>query len=200
MLAGLALGLSPREAEEVSARLNLGAEWARVVRDTAAVRELLGELESDLAPSRVYSGLLHGRHESAVSAPTAPVRRGACALHRRSGNQPLKAMRPRRRYVGGQRPRRRYVGGRRPAPTAPVRRGAATSAPVSRAVSNLRLYLSRLRHVSTSLSGGDIVAMGVPEGPRVGEVLRELLEARLDGTVESEEEERELASRRMERG
>ena len=37
--------------------------------------------------------------------------------------------------------------------------------------------------------------MGVPEGPRVGEVLRELLEARLDGTVESEEEERELASR-----
>ena len=65
MLAGLALGLSPREAEEVSARLNLGAEWARVVRDTAAVRELLGELESDLAPSRVYR-LLHGRHEAAV--------------------------------------------------------------------------------------------------------------------------------------
>ena len=29
MLAGLALGLSPQEAEEVSARLNLGAEWAR---------------------------------------------------------------------------------------------------------------------------------------------------------------------------
>ena len=148
MLAGLALGLSPQEAEEVSARLNLGAEWARVVRDTAAVRELLGELESDLAPSRIYR-LLHGRHEAAVSAPTAPVGRGAV-------------------------------------PTAPV----------SRAASNLRLYLSRLRYVSTSLSGGDIVAMGVPEGPRVGEVLRELLEARLDGTVESEEEERELAARR----
>ena len=74
---------------------------------------------------------------------------------------------------------------------------AAPTAPVSRAVSNLRLYLSRLRHVSTSLSGGDIVAMGVPEGPRVGEVLRELLEARLDGVVESAEEERELASRRI---
>ena len=74
------------------------------------------------------------------------------------------------------------------------------TAPVSRAAANLRLYLSRLRYVSTSLSGGDIVAMGVPEGPRVGEVLRELLEARLDGTVESEEEERELASRRAHGG
>ena len=149
MLAGLALGLSPQEAEEVSARLNLGAEWSRVVRDTAAVRELLPELGQDLAPSRVYR-LLHGRHEAAVSAaPTAPV--GAPA-------------------------------------------GAGTA---GRAAWNVRLYLSRLRHVSTSLSGGDIVAMGVPEGPRVGEVLRELLDARLDGVVESEEGERELASRRI---
>ena len=169
MLAGLALGLSPQEAEEVSARLNLGAEWSRVVRDTAAVRGLLGELESDLAPSRIYR-LLHGRHESAVSAaPTAPVGRGAVPT------APV---------------------GMGAAPTAPVGRAAVPTAPVSRAAANLRLYLSRLRYVSTSLSGRDIVAMGVPEGPRVGEVLRELLEARLDGTVESEEEERELASRR----
>ena len=67
MLAGLSLGLSPLQAEEVSERLNLGSEWSRVVRDTAAVRELLPELESDIAPSRVYR-LLHGRHEAAVSA------------------------------------------------------------------------------------------------------------------------------------
>ena len=60
MLAGLSLGLSPREAEDVSTRLNLGSEWSRVVRDTAAVRELLPELGSDIAPSRVYR-LLHGR-------------------------------------------------------------------------------------------------------------------------------------------
>ena len=209
MLAGLALGLSPREAEEVSARLNLGAEWARVVRDTAAVRELLGELESDLAPSRVYR-LLHGRHESAVSAPTAPVRRGAAPTAPvRRGAAPTAA--PTAPVGRGEAPTTAPTApvGRGAAPTAPVGRGAGpTAAPtapvgrgaVSRAVSNLRLYLSRLRHVSTSLSGGDIVAMGVPEGPRVGEVLRELLEARLDGTVESEEEERELAARRMERG
>ena len=138
MLAGLSLGLSPRQAEEVSTRLNLGTEWSRVVRDTAAVRELLPSLESDLAPSRVYR-LLHGRHEAAVSA---------CA---------------------------------------------STAAPL--AASHLRLYLSSLRHVSTSLSGGDVVAMGVPEGPHVGEVLRELLDARLDGEVASDEAERQLASR-----
>ena len=100
MLAGLALGLSPQEAEEVSARLNLGAEWSRVVRDTAAVRELLGELESDLAPSRIYR-LLHGRHEAAVSAaPTAPVGMGEAATPTPVG-------------PGRRRPRRRYLGGRR---------------------------------------------------------------------------------------
>ena len=105
MLAGLALGLSPQEAEEVSERLNLGAEWSRVVRDTAAVRELLGELESDLAPSRIYR-LLHGRHEAAVSAaPTAPVGRGEA---------PTAPVR------------------RGEVPTAPVSRAAVPTAPVSR--------------------------------------------------------------------
>ncbi len=188
MLAGLALGLSPQEAEEVAERLNLGAEWARVVRDTAAVRELLPELEADLAPSRIYR-LLHGRHEAALSAaPTAPVRMGETPTA------------PVRRGAAPTAPVRRGA-----APTAPVGMGAeptaAPTAPVGKgAAANLRLYLSRLRHVSTSLSGGDIVAMGVPEGPRVGEVLRELLEARLDGTVESAEEERELASRRAHGG
>ncbi len=182
MLAGLALGLSPQEAEEVAERLNLGAEWARVVRDTAAVRELLPELEADLAPSRIYR-LLHGRHEAALSAaaptaaPTAPVGAPAGAG-----------------TVG------RAAVGRGEVPTAPARRGAEGAGTVGRAAANVRLYLLRLRHVSTSLSGGDIVAMGVPEGPRVGEVLRELLEARLDGTVESEGEERELAARRAHGG
>ena len=198
MLAGLALGLSPQEAEEVAERLNLGAEWARVVRDTAAVRELLPELEADLAPSRI-DRLLHGRHESAVSAaaataaPTAPVGRGEVPTAPVGMGETPTA--PVRRGAEPTPPV-----GRGEVPTAPVGRGETPTAPVSRAAANLRLYLSRLRHVSTSLSGGDIVAMGVPEGPRVGEVLRELREARLDGTVESEEEERELASRRAQGG
>ena len=108
MLAGLALGLSPREAEEVSARLNLGAEWARVVRDTAAVRELLGELESDLAPSRVYGCCTAGTSRRC----RRPRRRYVGG--RRPRRRYVGGQRPRRRYVGGQRPRRRYVGGQRP--------------------------------------------------------------------------------------
>ena len=190
MLAGLALGLSPREAEEAAERLNLGSEWARVVRDTAAVRELLPELESDLAPSRVYR-LLHGRHEAAVSAaPTAPVGGGVGSRLRGNDEAPTA---PVGRGVGSR------LRGNDEAPTAPVGRGVGSRLRGNdeRAAVNVRLYLSRLRHVSTSLSGGDIVAMGVPEGPRVGEVLRELLDARLDGVVESEDEERELAARRI---
>ena len=163
MLAGLALGLSPREAEETARRLNLGSERARVVRDTAAVRELLPSLESDLPPSRVYD-LLHGRHESAVSAWNHP-HPNPLPSRERGQEAPTAAS-------GGMGPRPHGNDG-----------GAAA---------NLRLYLSRLRHVSTSLTGGDIVAMGVPEGPRVGQVLRELLRARLDGEVDSEEAERQL--------
>ena len=154
MLEGLSLGLSPQEAAEVSERLNLGSEWSRVVRDTAAVRELLPELGSDIAPSRVYR-LLHGRHEAALSAAAAPG--GIAVVPAKAGTQ-----------------------------------GAGMGS--QKAAGNVRLYLSTLRHVSTSLSGGDIVAMGVPEGPRVGEVLRELLDARLDGVVTSDAEERNLAS------
>jgi hypothetical protein len=35
--------------------------------------------------------------------------------------------------------------------------------------------------------------MGVPQGPMVGEILSRLRDARLDGTLNSEEEERALA-------
>ena len=65
---------------------------------------------------------------------------------------------------------------------------------------NLDLYLTTLRHASTSLTGRDIVAMGIPEGPAVGEVLRDLLDARLDGLVDSAEGEREMVSRRIANG
>jgi tRNA nucleotidyltransferase (CCA-adding enzyme) len=57
----------------------------------------------------------------------------------------------------------------------------------------ITLFLSDLRGVRTSLRGADLVALGVSEGPRVGAILAELLDARLDGAVVSEEEERALA-------
>ena len=63
------------------------------------------------------------------------------------------------------------------------------------AAANLQLYLSTLRHAATSLTGDDIIALGVPQGPQVGHLLRQLLDARLDGSVTSKQQEQELAAR-----
>ena len=61
----------------------------------------------------------------------------------------------------------------------------------------LRDYLDRLRHVRPSLDGSALLAMGVPQGPRVGELLRELLRARLDGNAASRADEEALVRRRL---
>ena len=44
-------------------------------------------------------------------------------------------------------------------------------------------YLNRLRHITGELDGGDLRAMGVPQGPEIGEILARLRDARLDGAV-----------------
>ncbi len=69
---------------------------------------------------------------------------------------------------------------------------------------SLRRAISRhlvlWRHIRPALSGRDVIALGVPEGPAVGEVLRDLRDARLDGLVSSrEEEEARLRARRVDR-
>lgn len=50
-------------------------------------------------------------------------------------------------------------------------------------------YLLRLRHVRPALAGDDLQAMGVPQGPILGEMLRRLRLAKLDGVVKSRAEE-----------
>jgi tRNA nucleotidyltransferase (CCA-adding enzyme) len=57
----------------------------------------------------------------------------------------------------------------------------------------IELYLDVLRHVKTALNGKDLLVLGVPEGPRMKEVLDALREARLDGKVTTREEEEDLA-------
>ena len=59
----------------------------------------------------------------------------------------------------------------------------------------LRDYLDRLRHVRAELTGDDLLALGVPEGPRVGELLRELLVARLDGSARTRADEEAIVRR-----
>jgi tRNA nucleotidyltransferase (CCA-adding enzyme) len=63
------------------------------------------------------------------------------------------------------------------------------SAPVAKRLSE---YWNELRFVTTALNGGDLLAMGVPQGPLVGQVLRELQDARLDRQVATVGDERRL--------
>ena len=57
----------------------------------------------------------------------------------------------------------------------------------------LQRFLGELRWLGPSLTGDDLLEMGVPRGPLMGEILARLREAKLDGLVNGEEEERALA-------
>ena len=60
---------------------------------------------------------------------------------------------------------------------------------------NLALYTDRLKQAKTSLRGNDLMKLGVKEGPKVGTILKNLLAARLDGTVLSKSDEVKMARR-----
>ena len=49
----------------------------------------------------------------------------------------------------------------------------------------LTLFLEKLRYVKPALGGKELIALGVPQGPAVGEMLRKLRVARLEGAVGS---------------
>lgn len=53
-------------------------------------------------------------------------------------------------------------------------------------------YISIWRHVKSKTSGDDLKAMGLPPGPRFGEILTRLRSAWLDGEVATEAQEKEL--------
>ena len=59
----------------------------------------------------------------------------------------------------------------------------------------IALYLKELRHVRPALTGDDLRQLGIVEGERIGTLLRALLIARLDGVVETRQDELSLARR-----
>jgi tRNA nucleotidyltransferase (CCA-adding enzyme) len=75
-------------------------------------------------------------------------------------------------------------------PQALVASSLATPSPT--ASQNIRFFLSKLRHVEASLSGEDLMKMGVVQGPQIKEVLELLRQARLNGRVTTREGEEEL--------
>ena len=64
----------------------------------------------------------------------------------------------------------------------------------------LELYLSTLRFVEPSLSGDDLKKMGVPQGKKMGVLLKALKEARLNGEVTTREAERKLVRKWLAKG
>jgi tRNA nucleotidyltransferase (CCA-adding enzyme) len=54
-------------------------------------------------------------------------------------------------------------------------------------------WVSDLRGVSLEISGDDLLAAGVPEGPAMGHALDETLNRKLDGMVSGREAELETA-------
>jgi tRNA nucleotidyltransferase (CCA-adding enzyme) len=63
----------------------------------------------------------------------------------------------------------------------------ASDSPI--AYKNIRLYLDKLRYIKPILSGNDLIKLGIPQGPRIKELLNKLLDARLDGKVKTRRDE-----------
>jgi tRNA nucleotidyltransferase (CCA-adding enzyme) len=54
-------------------------------------------------------------------------------------------------------------------------------------------WVTDLRGVALEISGADLLAAGVPEGPDIGRALEETLRRKLDGIVSGRGEELEVA-------
>jgi tRNA nucleotidyltransferase (CCA-adding enzyme) len=57
------------------------------------------------------------------------------------------------------------------------------------AAEHIELYERVLVHVRPTLTGDDLKKLGVPRGPKMKETLQKLLEAKLDGLVDTKEDE-----------
>ncbi|MBM4401318.1 MAG: hypothetical protein FJ045_05140, partial [Crenarchaeota archaeon] len=74
----------------------------------------------------------------------------------------------------------------------PAIQANALSSGSSIARQHLQLYITKLRYVKPFLNGEDLKRLGVPVGPQVGEILKALHKARLNGEVKTSKEEENL--------
>jgi tRNA nucleotidyltransferase (CCA-adding enzyme) len=63
------------------------------------------------------------------------------------------------------------------------------------AAEHIELYLNVLRHVNPTLTGEDLLKLGIPQGPKIKEFLKRLREARLDGKINSKKDEEEMVKK-----
>ncbi len=74
-------------------------------------------------------------------------------------------------------------------------RAASICAPQGEARAALEMYLTKWKNMKPFADGDALMKLGVPFGPRIGQILWELRAAWLDGTIASEREEMELAAK-----
>jgi tRNA nucleotidyltransferase (CCA-adding enzyme) len=79
-------------------------------------------------------------------------------------------------------------------------RGCALAADEPLVARRLELYLTELMRVRPLLNGDDLIALGVPWGPAVGLLLKELLMARLDGQLNTRQDEERYVIARLKSG
>jgi tRNA nucleotidyltransferase (CCA-adding enzyme) len=63
----------------------------------------------------------------------------------------------------------------------------------------LSLYLSKLKSIKTYIRGADLIDIGIPSGPLMGEILNSLLNAKIDGAVKTRSEELNYLDRLIEK-
>jgi hypothetical protein len=81
-------------------------------------------------------------------------------------------------------------------PLASIRAYVAAGPPLPRR-DRLNEYIDKIRFVKPELTGDDLIAIGIPEGPVIGKLIDVVRRAKLDGQVSSKQEELELAKSRL---
>ena len=71
-----------------------------------------------------------------------------------------------------------------------VANSLATESPV--ASQHIHIFLNKLKYIEVSLTGEDLIQIGIAPGPHIREILELLHEARLDGKITTKQDEEEL--------
>lgn len=83
-----------------------------------------------------------------------------------------------------------------PIPLASINAYIAAGPPLPRR-DRMTDYITRIRFIQPEISGTDLLAEGIPEGPVIGKLMDVVRRAKLDGTVSTKQEELDLAKSRL---
>lgn len=84
----------------------------------------------------------------------------------------------------------------RPIPLASIQAYISAGPPLPRR-DRMVDYMNRIRFIEPELSGADLLAEGIPEGPVIGTLIDIVRRAKLDGQVSTKQDELELAKSRL---